>query len=107
MYISISQALNFWDNLVRAYYVSDETEVYIYTMMPSSPLFNTIPESPLLDSDVLNALNAIRDLCTRFQDTYNCKILICGLSDFSHLEDKVAELRWRLVIQIVKPNTPE
>lgn len=46
--ITINQALNFWNQLVKCYYNNsyggDSTEIYTYTMMPHSPFYANNPD---------------------------------------------------------------
>lgn len=80
MYISINQALNFWDQLVTAYlnentYGGDVAEIYLYSMMEHRPTFAANPESKFCKDEVGRAKQAMRDLIKRFESTYLVKVM--------------------------------
>lgn len=80
MNISINQALNFWNQLVRCYfkvsrYDRDTCEIYLYTMMEHYPTFANNPDSIFVKEEVEGAKEAMRSLIRRFETEYECRVI--------------------------------
>jgi hypothetical protein len=90
MHLSINQALNFWDQLVKAYhnqnsFGGDTAEVYTFTMMEHSPFYANNPNGDFAAQDIAKATKAMYDLIVRFQDTYKCSVTCEELPDIAQL----------------------
>lgn len=76
MYISINQALNFWDELIQCYYGvngygGNVCEIYISSMMEHSSLYANNPTGAMSESERRHACEAMADLVSRFEDRYS------------------------------------
>lgn len=77
---STLQALEVWDDLVRAYhqrhpYGTDTAEIYAYRLLPHTPSLAIRPDD--LAAGV-SASAALSDLLTLFTDRYTCEAIVDG-----------------------------
>ena len=96
--ISINQALNFWDQLVRCYYGENTyggygCEIYQYTMMEHSPTFARNPDSKFCEDEVKEAKASMLQMIERFEKRYLCTILEDG-------ETPTLEGTWRYHLSV-------
>jgi hypothetical protein len=91
VYLTVNQALNFWDQLVGCYYNcntygGDVCEIYLYTMMEHKPTFAHSPNSVFVEDEVVVAKRNILDLIKRFQNAYDCLVTMeNGMIDLAML----------------------
>lgn len=117
MFITINQAIAFWDQLVACYYKtngfgsdiaevytytmgfgSDTAEVYIYTMMEHSPLFANNPSAPMAEAECLKACRAMLELCQKFARDYDCTVVFADGTPIEDLGSVAFNYRIRLKV---------
>ncbi len=109
MNVSITQALDLWDQLHAAMegrnsYGGHVAEIYIYTLLGHSSIFARNPGDSLVKEEVLAANTALLTLCKRFAKQHNVIIAFEDGTTLDILDGKGDPFTWRVHLRVTKEN---